>query len=131
MRCRAGSISFLITDYLSLLGPVCVQEDFLPSYILLSAFFFLSFPRRRVCGKFAQLCSNELLLGQRLPGRQQRLPQLSEYGQGRAEDPALLPRRQHRHAGEERKGRGPDFSAGSVFLHVRNESQASTWWRTG
>lgn len=118
---RAKSF-FSFTDHLSLLLAVCTQGKILPFYILLPVFFFsfffsllcVSFPCRRVSGEFAQLRANELVLGQRLPGRQQRLPQQPEHGQGRAEDPALLPRRLHRHPGEERQGRGPGFSTGTA-----------------
>lgn len=64
----------------------------------------------RVCRKFPQLHSDELLLGQRLPGRRQRLPQWPEHEQGRAEAAALLPRCR----GEERQSRGPGCSPGTA-----------------
>lgn len=79
-------------------------------FLLFSAFHFclVSFSVSlilplRVWGEFPQLHSDELVLGQRLSGHQQRLPQQPEHGQGGAEDAALFPWCLHWHLGEKRQ----------------------------
>lgn len=64
----------------------------------------------RVGRKFTQLNSDELPLRQRLPGRQQWLPQRPEHEQSWAEDAALLPWC----CGEEHQSRGPGCSPGTA-----------------
>lgn len=83
--------------------------------------FFSHSPR--VHREFAQLYSDELVLGQRLPRGQQRLPPQPEHGQGWAEGAALLPWRWH--PGEKQQSRGPGFNPGTIYLqHIA----VVLWW---